>query len=533
MWVGDEVHLTLPFLKHEEFNGFEEISVAVASGSVESATTTVRISGVVLNANEVAPDEQDRDAALIASPAVAAALTVPTEIDYGLLYVDLAPETDIAGFLGTTTSLVDRLATVDPTAEVSLYDVRRDRERAAGATAPYVAVLWTLSGLGALLGLVLAIPAILRQAIADRSEDTALNALGMDARGRNRLAVLRLAPTAITAAVVAVGLTAVSSRWFPLGPVAPFEPQPGVSLDAPILLTAAVIGVVVVPAVALAAPLLLHRTQPTFDRRSGLTDHVTARSSSAPLIVGSQLALPGARRRDSAMRISIFMLTGLLAITTAVVWVTAGVDRLSNEPQRQGWAWDVTLINGFGYDELPAVLTDQLLDNAGATEWSYLRFRQLETAGVSYPAFGIERRRGAVGFELLEGRMPAGPDEIALGTTTMRDLDAGVNDRVSVGGRSAHRDATIVGRVVLPALAPADGVRPRMGSGAVLSEEGLTARDGPAFPTVAVARPAPETPQVSPPAWSNASAPTPPSRSCAIRWPANSGSGMAASSGPH
>ena len=107
--VGDEVQLTLPVLE-DGLDGFDEIAAAVASGAAESETTTVHISGVVLNAKEVAPDEQDRDAELIASPAVAAALTIPTGIDYGLLYVELAPDTDITGFLGATEALVERMA---------------------------------------------------------------------------------------------------------------------------------------------------------------------------------------------------------------------------------------------------------------------------------------------------------------------------------------------------------------------------------------------------------------------------------------
>jgi hypothetical protein len=485
--VGDEVQLTLPILE-DGLDGFEEIAAAVASGSADSVTTTVHISGVVLNAKEVAPDEQDRDAELIASPAVAAALTVPAGIDYGLLYVELEPDTDITEFLGTTAALVERMAAVDPSVEVSLYDVRRDHDRATRATAPYVTALWILSGLGALVGLVLAIPAILRQAIADRGDDVTLNALGMGPRGRNRLAVLRLAPSALTAALVAVGVTVASSRWFPVGPAAPFEPHPGIRLDVPLLVIGALIGLVIVPALAIAAPHLLHRARPTFGRRRGLTDHLTARSSSVPLVVGARLALPGPGRRDVAMRISLVMLTGLLAITTAVVWVTAGVDRLANDAQRRGWGWDVTVINGFGYNELPLVQTDQLLDGAGAVAWSYLRFSQLETADRSFPVFGVEPRRGAVAFELLEGRMPTGPDEIALGTATMRELGTSINHRVSVGGRTARRDATVVGRVVLPALAPTDGVRPRLGAGAVLSNEGLDARDGPGFPTVAIVR---------------------------------------------
>ena len=48
--------------------------------------------------------------------------------------------------------------------------------------------------------------------------------------------------------------------------------------------------------------------------------------------------------------------------------------------------------------------------------------------------------------------MPVGPGEVALGSQTMRELDVDVGDAVGLAGPCGDRDATVVGRTILPLI---------------------------------------------------------------------------------
>jgi len=54
--------------------------------------------------------------------------------------------------------------------------------------------------------------------------------------------------------------------------------------------------------------------------------------------------------------------------------------------------------------------------------------------------------------DVIEGRAPQLPDEIAVGSTTLRESGVRVGDTVSLQGRDVSHDYRIVGRVVLPTL---------------------------------------------------------------------------------
>jgi predicted lysophospholipase L1 biosynthesis ABC-type transport system permease subunit len=53
---------------------------------------------------------------------------------------------------------------------------------------------------------------------------------------------------------------------------------------------------------------------------------------------------------------------------------------------------------------------------------------------------------------ILEGRAPRAPDEVALGTVTLRDLGKRIGDHVEAGGPGARARFRVVGRAVFPTL---------------------------------------------------------------------------------
>jgi FtsX-like permease family protein len=88
-------------------------------------------------------------------------------------------------------------------------------------------------------------------------------------------------------------------------------------------------------------------------------------------------------------------------------------------------------------------------------------------------AFFVNHERGNVSFSLIDGTEPRGPNEIALGTETLRRLGAGIGDRVTVKGGAQTR-MTIVGRIVLPGIDDdtlGDGAALDMGAANALKPE--------------------------------------------------------------
>jgi putative ABC transport system permease protein len=77
---------------------------------------------------------------------------------------------------------------------------------------------------------------------------------------------------------------------------------------------------------------------------------------------------------------------------------------------------------------------------------------------------------------VIEGQLPAGARQVALGSQTADDLGVGVGDEVELGGEGiASNRATVTGIVVLPALGPILADRTGPGSGMLLPASALEA----------------------------------------------------------
>jgi hypothetical protein len=90
----------------------------------------------------------------------------------------------------------------------------------------------------------------------------------------------------------------------------------------------------------------------------------------------------------------------------------------------------------------------------------------LESKGITFGGESIEGSIEALAPTLLDGRLPAGSDEIALGTRTMTDLGVAIGDTIPVAvvGFTDQLPLRIVGRVVIAPVADTQ----RLGRGAIL-----------------------------------------------------------------
>jgi hypothetical protein len=110
--------------------------------------------------------------------------------------------------------------------------------------------------------------------------------------------------------------------------------------------------------------------------------------------------------------------------------------------------------------------------------WSEFGFAQLPIDGRIVPALGLQRQLGSVQPPTTSGRALSGPDQIELGTVTLRELGKKVGDRVRIGIARYARTVVIAGTVTLPSFGVGATDHPGLGHGAMVPEATLVAAMG-------------------------------------------------------
>jgi len=182
-----------------------------------------------------------------------------------------------------------------------------------------------------------------------------------------------------------------------------------------------------------------------------------------------------------------------VAVTALAAALTfqASLSHLLATPQLYGAAFDAQVEEASGDDftvpkAVPVLLADP---EVAAVAVGYAGF-PVRLGKVTAGAVALDDKKGAFPSILVEGRAPSGPDEVAVGTRTLRDL--GVRLGQSVDAQSLASDAPpssvrIVGRAVLPVESDTSG----LGQGTVITVDGLRRVAGSANfidPTQAVVR---------------------------------------------
>ena len=125
--VGDHIDLTLPSAEILGHASFDELRDRLATDPTASRTTTALVTGIVLPASEVAPDDQDRATTLFASPAVGSALGME-RVTVGLFHLLLASDDDTEVVRRQLESLVGDWASSDTPIElISVQDSSADQ----------------------------------------------------------------------------------------------------------------------------------------------------------------------------------------------------------------------------------------------------------------------------------------------------------------------------------------------------------------------------------------------------------------------
>ena len=313
-----------------------------------------------------------------------------------------------------------------------------------------VTTLWIAVGAGAL---VIA-QATGRQPSSIGPDRRVLVSLGMSRAQLAAGTAASLAPGVLVGAL-AVPLVAWSlSGWFPRGTARLAEPDPGLRWDA----LATAIGVIATALVVVAVVLVqaaVDRSRSTDRlRRDRLAGWMLGRPA---LALGASFASDpagvGRRSRALAGATAAGIALGVGALVT-VATMDASRDHLDQTPFLYGAPADLVYSSNGSFGI--AALVDNALATPGVTALTRsvgINDDAMQATGPGGPANvepeAFETDRGGALPPVAEGRLPQGPDEVALGVTTAASLGASVGDTVVVdtddGGELALQ---VSGRVV-------------------------------------------------------------------------------------
>jgi hypothetical protein len=300
------------------------------------------------------------------------------------------------------------------------------------------------------------------------------------------VAVLPAAGAALTGGLLAVVAAGLGSPLSPVGVARLAEPHPGMAPNVGLLLSglALLVALLLIP---IALPAWRAVSRPPGGARAGLLDPArrsrlaeAARRRLSPAAgsgVGMALeSVPGPRRAP----VKAPMVTGVVAVgaVVAALCVLASLDHLLTRPRSFGWGWDITVDGQFGaLDSDDVLATLSALDGvAGVAGGDY---GNLTIGGRAVPAVGLDQLQGQVFPTLLEGRAATAPDEIVLGTTTMRRAHTSVGRKLSVQFEDVTRQLTVVGRAVFPPLGRGGFSPSGLGVGAAVTAAALAPQDLP------------------------------------------------------
>jgi hypothetical protein len=346
--------------------------------------------------------------------------------------------------------------------------------------------LWLLAGiLGAIGALVLG-QVLARLSFAGSTDYAALRALGTSRRQLMAIGAGRAAAIGTAAAGLTVALAFALSPLLPVGLAGVAEPHPGLDADGWILAIGG-LGTVLVT-VACAVPSAWRAAASDFTPATVPVRHGRGRPiislargiGSAPQMMGVQLALqPGAGRTALPVRSTIAgAVIGVAALCAAMVF-SASLGQLLATPRLYGVTWDANVGSPIGAEVTPVARI--VARDPDVAAWSVGNpDASLRVNGISVGGIAMSSGRGpSLMAAPVEGRLPRGPGEIALGTRTLASAHTRVGATVLVSFLS-HRPVQfrIVGTAVFPPLSEELG----LGQGAGLTLGG--ARQVPGVPAV-------------------------------------------------
>lgn len=423
----------------------EQLAEEAFGEEMAGPTLELTVVGVGRLPDDVADDEH---ATMLAGPAYHASVvgkvgqfgpSVEVLVEPG---ADIDPIVDdaLAGFTLAEAPDVQSLA--------ALHDRVRDGTRVLATG------LVLFGACAALAALVASTQAVNRRFAALGADQPALQAMGFTRAQRASGLMLLAVPIIAAGAVAAVGVAIAGSVFMPIGVARRAEPTPGVDIDLSVLGPGLLVVVLLLSLGALASAWRLSSPHAAAlaargadaPLRQSMGAVVAAKAGwSPPAVLGITMALEPGRGR-TAVPVRPALAGAVLGITGVVAALTFGssLDHLVTTPAAYGWNWSVSpdLFEG----DAEAIAESNAVRDVGK-----LLFRQTAVQGQAIDGLAVQPVKGSPSLTVLDGRMPAAPDEVALGPKTLGDFHVAIGDRVSVATNDdSNRQVTVVGEVLFP-----------------------------------------------------------------------------------
>lgn len=462
--------------------------LAVIAGELEDVATSdviashgFRVVGVGLLPEQVLRDEYDTDGygagVMFTTPALVRRYLEQAP-PYRFQALHLSDDANVSTVIEAYEGLAgdDFGLVVSSTAE--------QRVAAQLALRPIVVALTVFGILSALAALALGGLGAIRAVTVAAGDVSVLRAIGVGRTGTLLTVGLPALAGVLVGTTGAVFVAIALSQLFPIGPVRDVEPERGVDFDPVAVLGGAGLVFVLLVLVVLIGTAVTARarrsdsaTPPRRPSRLAVVVGLAAVGPAASIGVREGLGVGTAQAR-TAIRPTLVSNTLSVVAVVATLTFGASIDGLLDTPDRYGWPADRALLASSGYIPLPPATAEALRDVPDVRAVAVASYASVRLGGRTVSGMGLEPASGTTAVTVLEGRLPAADDEVALGVNTARAIGGVGTDFDDPAGAT-----TVVGVVALPAIGQVS--HPSMAQGAVLTPDGLSARNAAAFPAVA------------------------------------------------
>ncbi len=378
-------------------------------------------------------------------------------------------DVDLAGGASTLAAFRHDVSALVPDEAVEFQSLASTSETVARGTRPHVVALLAFAAVVGLTGLVVCGQALSRQLRLLEQESGVLHALGLPRRSIQRAGLARLGALVAAGLALAAGVAVALSAVFPVGPARRAEVDPGVRVDAVVLIPCLLVTAVLLFGWGAVSMRRFGARRPDAVRAPGRLA-VLARSTSsvsAGLGIRATMTPTGGRSGTTAVAGAA---CAVGAVAAAMVFAASLSDFVSS-PAEYGWGWDamVSLPNDHGVAD---AMVEAIRSDPSFRASSVLTVDEVELAGDRIPAVGMTTGSDGPGITIADGRRPADGNEVALGKRTMRQLGVGIGDTVTAGDNSTS--FRVVGQAVFPGLGTYEGAdRTELGKGALFDAESL------------------------------------------------------------
>ena len=313
---------------------------------------------------------------------------------------------------------------------------------------------WVLAVLAGLAGLAVIGQALGRQSVVESEEYPSLVALGLPRRQLLVLGTLRNLVLALIGAAGAVILAFALSPLTPVGEARLAEPSTGLSFDPLVLLLGGLATVVVVLLLGVWPAMRASRVRTGGERApeghpSIIVSKLVAGGAPPSAVIGVRRALERGRGAAS-LPVATALFGSALAVMAlcATVVFAASLTHLTATPALYGSNYQLSFSTSNGGPGNPTSWVSSLEHDHSITAIMLAATPEVSIKGHDVLAIAGKAVRGPMLLSAVDGRLPTGDHEMALGATTLHQVGAHVGSVLGVTVQLPTGSHTVPFRVV-------------------------------------------------------------------------------------